>query len=258
MAERIAGEVASVQCLLPSGESADLWRPSLDALQQVQSAALIVVNGASLERWLRQVSLPENRLVRTAEAFRDQWIRFEGVAHSHGPGPVHTHMETDGHTWLDPLLAKRQANAIRDAMIRAFPDRESALRARTLAVVRQLDAMHGRLESLAPRLAGFQLVCRRGGYRYLARRYGLRLHALPVAANDPITAEAVRSLPAPGEAKTGRIMLCEREPGTREATILAEAGIRSVVFSRCESPRAESFPARMQANLDRLERAIVR
>ena len=110
MAERIAGGAVPVICPLPTGEDAIFWKPSRDVLARYQGAQVVVVNGAEFEKWVAGASLPRSRTCDTVAGLDDQFITYEGVTHSHGGSEgTHTHEGLDGHTWVDPEMAKVQA-----------------------------------------------------------------------------------------------------------------------------------------------------
>jgi len=229
-AERIGGALVNVVCPLPADSDPIWWRPEPDTLRQYQEADLVVLNGASFEKWAQSRSLPENRVVSTADGFRDEWIRYEEAAtHKHGPaGEEHTHEGIDGHTWIDPVLAKRQAAAIRDAMKRLLPDRAAELDRNFAKLAADLDALDAKFKALP--VEGKSIVATHPAWNYPARRYGWNL------VNDP---EA-----------DGDVRLWEGEPG--------EEGPGEVAFSPCEQQGGQDYLAAMHANLDRLQAALER
>ena len=124
-ARRIGGELTEVICPCPANEDPAFWMPDDKTILSYQGADLIVVNGASFEKWLNKVTLPESRIVDTTKPFAKEFITIAGaVTHSHGPSGEHTHAGIDGHTWLDPINAIAQSSAIRDALCKLLPETE--------------------------------------------------------------------------------------------------------------------------------------
>ena len=103
--QRIGGSHVEVTCPLPDDADPIFWQPDRNTIMAYQKAALIILNGADFEKWALTASLPTGRIVDTARNFTDQFITYESVTHSHGPGGDHTHEGIDGHTWIDPTLA---------------------------------------------------------------------------------------------------------------------------------------------------------
>ncbi len=244
--ERIAGDLVTVVCPLPQDADPIFWVPDADTIRAYQSADLIVLNGAELERWTATVSLPERTIVSTAAGFRDEWITItESASHAHGPGAAHSsagthgHAGTDGHTWMDPVLAQRQAAAIRDALIRLRPESRAAFEQGYEALARDLQALHEQFKALP---VGKQdvLLCSHPAWNYPAQRYGWRLVTF---AADQAGLESLK----------GKVALWEGEPDAAAAKRLTAP---SIVFDPCEVPGAEDYLARMRANLARLKAAL--
>jgi zinc transport system substrate-binding protein len=228
--ERIAGDLVKVVCPLPPDADPIFWQPGPDVVRAYQEADLIVLNGAQFEKWALTTSLPENRVVRTADGFSGEWVKFEhAMTHKHGPaGETHSHEGIDGHTWLDPNLAKRQAAAIRDALGRLLPADAAALNANYDALAKDLDALDALYRALPT--AGKTIVTTHPAWNYPARRYGWKL----VNQSDA----------------EGDVRLWEGEPET--------AGPTEVSFSPCEQPGESDYLAAMKANLGRLKAALER
>ena len=185
-----------------------------------------MLNGAKFEKWALSVSLPDNRVVRTAAGFRDQWIRYEeATSHRHGPkGEEHSHEGVDGHTWLDPVLATAQATAIHAALVRLLPEAKARLDANMAALAADLASLDAAFKALP--VEGKTLVATHPAWNYPARRYGWKL------------------------GPEGDVRLWEGEP--------EQEGPGEVTFSPCEQRGEEDYLAAMRANLARLKAALER
>ena len=170
--QRIGGDHVRVTCPLPSNEDPIFWIPSAEAIQQYQQADLIVINGASFEKWVAMVSLPPSKVVDTARPLEKEFLKFAlAVSHSHGPGGGHSHEGTDGHTWLDPAHAKVQAEEICKALERLLPEQADSLRGNYAKLATDLDALDRSLAELSEELAGQPILASHSAYNYLAKRY---------------------------------------------------------------------------------------
>lgn len=237
-AERIAGDLAEVVCPLPADADAISWKPGPDQIRAYQEADLIVLNGAKFEQWPLTTSLPENRVVRTADGFAAEWIEYEEtVKHTHGPKGEHAHEGVDGHTWLDPVLARRQAAAIRDALIRLLPAQRTAIEGNYAALSKDFDDLDRRFRALPEGV----ILCSHPAWNYPAKRYGWK--AVNFEPDD-----------AGLERLDGQVVLWEGEPDPAAAARLKAP---SITFDPCEAPGGDYFE-RMRANLERLHAALER
>ena len=147
--QRIGGDDVRVVCPCPVDADPAFWMPDDEAVAAYQQADLIVINGASFEKGLAKVTLPESRVVDTTKPLADELIILKkAVTHAHGPAGEHSHEGIDGHTWLDPINAKIQAGEIRNALVERMPDRAETFERGYAGLVKDLDALDARLKAL--------------------------------------------------------------------------------------------------------------
>lgn len=127
LTQRIAGESIVVETPA-SGKNPQRWRPTRDAITQMQSADLIIANGtgATYAQWLATVALPESKICNAATrglSIRD-FIAVDDVTivHAHGPEGEHSHQTMVARTWLDPGVAMKQATYIAEQLKRVYPE----------------------------------------------------------------------------------------------------------------------------------------
>lgn len=262
--QRIAGEHVKVVCPCPTDEDPAFWTPDDETVEAYQQADLIVVNGASFEKGLANVTLPESRIVDTTKPLADELIVLEqAVTHTHGPHGTHSHEGIDGHTWLDPINARTQAGEIKDALAKHWPDQAAAFEQGYAGLAKDLEALDARLKTLTEKLGDQVLLCSHPAYNYVGRRYAWSLktyHLDPETMPDDETFAKIKSYLAEQPAS---YMLWESEPTKEIADRMStELGIESVVFSPCEGLDAEQLEAGedfltvMNTNVQRLEAVL--
>ena len=263
-AQRISGGLVPVECPLPEGEDPIFWRPDVTAISAYQRARLTVLNGCEFEKWAISAPLARSRTVASIEAdlIDGGAIIIEGVTHSHGPAGEHSHDGIDGHTWVDPVLAKKQARRIAEAMGAAFPQHGSVFTANTEALLVDLDRLEARLRELTPAVTGAKLLASHPAYNYLARRMGWTITSFDFDPEAELAAESMtelaaelRSLGVAGPV----VLLWESEPLPETVRSLErELGVASVLFTPVESEPAEGedYLSVMNANVDRLAAAL--
>jgi len=265
--ERIAGDLVQVVRPVPDGEDPIFWNPSREVLAEYQAADLIVVNGAEFEKWVTHASLPESRVVNSAEGLPEGFLTFEATRHRHGVGGEHTHAGIDGHTWVDPGSARYQVGRIAEALERRWPEEARDFKRNAAALQEDLDALLGRLSGLEPRVKQVTLLASHPAYDYLGRRLGWTIFNFaldPELLPDDAELEALtKKLEEVGDAP--RVLLWEAEPLGETAELLRERfGIASVLFSPVElldpelAKEGEDYLTIMNANVDRLAGALPR
>ncbi len=257
-AERIAGDAVEVDFPAPPDVDPAYWRPSDDELASIQSADLILRNGAGYAKWAKAASLPKSRVVDTSASFADRYIEIDGPTHSHGPGGEHSHKGTDFNTWVDPTYARAQAQAVLDGLLRLAPDAQSAMRKNYEALADDLRALDRAFDELAERMKGTPLVASHPVYNYIADRYEWNLESVhwePQEMPSEAQFEKLTQLLARHPAK---IMIWEAHPDREIAEKLAAdyAMGEAVFFPLGNRPEEGDYVSVMRDNLGRLEAAL--
>jgi zinc transport system substrate-binding protein len=229
-AERLVGDAAEVIFPVPADVDPSFWRPSIADISTIQSADLILLNGARFATWVDRVSLPRAKVVNTTAAIEDQFIRTESITHSHGDGDEHSHEGLASYTWLDPLLAIAQAEAVAAAITARgiAPDDEVTMR---------LDALRADLKDLDSQatrafdgLQDIAMIATHPRYQYFARRYGLSVSSLEWEAGAMPT-DAERAELVALVAQTGaKVLIWEAAPPPEAFALAAELGLANIVF----------------------------
>ena len=257
MAQQVVGDSVTVECPIPDRTNPRLWTPDAAAIKSLQSAGLIVINGAGFEEWVVKTTLPTSRLVDTTAELGEPFIRYENVVvHQHGPDGDQSFEGVDDHTWLDPIIAKHQATRIADAACREWPQHADTFRANLESLHQQLDQLDARFRDLQPAMENVAVVCSHPSYNYVARRYDWNVRNIEIDPSKPIDDEVLKSVQAVQQRKKPTVVLWRSAPDDEVIRQVKEAGFRSVVFETGEASKDVDFVAMMDRNLDRLRKAI--
>lgn len=257
--QSLGGDHVELFSVVPAGLDPAAWKPTAADLQQLQKVDLIVLNGASYEPWIASVALPSTRMVRTANAFREQWIETEGIVHAHGPGGEHSHAGTASTTWLDLELAQAQVIAIRDRLRELLPGEQESIDRRCDEYIVELKQLDQRMQQLAKQLGDRPIVVSHPVYQYWGRRYQLNLKAVhweptesPGETGWAELEQVLQNFPA-------KLFVWEATPSEENQAAVTARGFTSLVFSPAGRLSAgRTWREEMRANLDRLEQALSR
>lgn len=252
-AERLAGDAAEVTFPVPNGVDPSFWRPSVADISAIQSADLILLNGAGFATWIDRVSLPRSKIVNTTAALQDRFITTESVTHSHGDGGEHTHDGFAAFTWLDPTLAIAQAEAVAAAIAGrdlAPPDAVYARLTELRSELEDLDA--AAMAALAP-ARDIAMIATHPRYQYLARRYGLTIDALEWEAGAMPSAEELTTLETRASETGARVIIWEAEPPQAAKDAVTALGLESATFAPlAHRDGSADFAASFRAAVDAL------
>jgi zinc transport system substrate-binding protein len=115
-AAKIGGDKIELKNLVPAGVEPHDWEPSPRDIAGIESADLFIYNGAGMETWVEKIlkTLSNSKLV-TVETSRE----IELLESKDSNDEEHNHHGYDPHVWLNPLFAKKQMEAIKDAFVKA-------------------------------------------------------------------------------------------------------------------------------------------
>jgi len=254
-ADRIAPDGVQVVFPVPEGTDPAFWTPSAEAIQEFQGADLILLNGAGYARWIGYATLPEERIVVTADGCRESFLRSEDdVRHQHGPQGTHAHSGRAFTTWLDFRLAVCQASRIRDAFEERMPERKQAISERFGALERDLLDLDARLREVRKAAAGQTLLASHPVYQYLADAYGLSIESLHLEPEQKLSQDDWRILDALLEQHRAKWMLWEGAPLASTRSALLARGVSVIVFSPAgQRPAEGDFLSVMRENVRGLE-----
>ena len=229
-AERLLGDAAEVVFPVPEGADPSFWRPSIADISMIQSADLILLNGAGFATWIDRVSLPRSRIVNTSATIEDQFIVTESITHSHGDGGEHSHEGIASYTWLDPMLAIAQAEAIAAAVMSRDLAAEQDVEARLAELRSELTALDAMARDALSSLKGTAILATHPRYQYFARRYSLSISSLEWDAGAMPSQDDLADLERLATELDARILIWEAKPPQAAFKLTEALGLHSVVF----------------------------
>jgi zinc transport system substrate-binding protein len=185
--KRICGDRVSVDILVMPGKNPATYAPSPGQMSQLAKAKVFFRIGVPFEDTLMpkiEKSLKDLLIVDTQKGILLR--KMEGGYHdSHDmAGDQHRHIR-DPHTWLSPLLVKKQAETIYKAMVHLDPSGEPEYEANYSAFIKDLDLLHNKIkESLAP-VKGGTIFVFHPAFGYFADAYGLKQMAVETEGKAP-------------------------------------------------------------------------
>ena len=176
---QVAGTRLEVRSLVPFGVDPHGYEPTPQDIAAVARARLIVVNGAGLETFISKLisnAGGDRPMVEASAGLASRSARegevLEGGVIATGPTS-----EPDPHFWLDPVMAVRYVQNIRDALSRVDPAGEPTYGVNADAYIRQLrelDAwISGQVAAIPPEKRA--LVTNHESLGYFADRYGFHI-----------------------------------------------------------------------------------
>ena len=188
-AERIGGDRVEVNVLVGPGIEAHGFEPTVSDLRALGDADVIVMNGIGLEPWLNgAIDALGNEVEAIVVEAADPSRAMEGEVHRHGDeedghGDAEE-SELDPHMWLNPTLAVRQVERIRDAFVATDAANADAYRQGADELVAKLNALDDEIAESLGSCQHEHFVTSHAAYGYLAAQYGLEQIAVAGLSAD--------------------------------------------------------------------------
>ena len=212
--DRLAGERARVEIMVPPGASPHMWEPSLEQVRAAHSAA------------------PYIKVGHPHFAFEQTWLRRLLETSSELPvvdcGAGAEDLEGDPHLWVSPRAARRFVPAIAAALRERLPQDAAAVTANELELLAAIDALDAVLaQTLAP-VRGHRFYVFHPAWGYLARDYGLEQIAIEEGSKEPSAAE-LAALIRDATTAGAKVVFVQPQFSERSAHVVAsELGARLV------------------------------
>lgn len=175
MAQQVAGSRVQVRTLIPVGIDPHSFEVTPRDVAKIAHAQVLIVNGAGYEEWLKPTLANAGGEQLVIEASNGLTSRQPVVGEQSSAGE-HAN-EADPHFWLDPLLAIRYVENIRDGLSQVDPggQAEYAHNAEVyIARLIQLDAwVHEQVKQIPPQRR--LIVTNHESFGYYADRYGFEV-----------------------------------------------------------------------------------
>jgi zinc transport system substrate-binding protein len=246
-----------VEIKMPTAAEPDpsQWQPSIDEIQVLQGAQLILLNGAGYSSWLNRVSLSDSRLVVTSKASEKEWIELgDQVTHSHGPTGEHAHSGYAFTTWLDMQIAAQQARATATALQRRWPEMAEDVSRELERLLAEIDSLDKAYLKVAGELAGRQIIFSHPVYQYFERRYrltGLSLHWEPDVNPSDEQWGALQN-----QLQSNTLFVWESIPLPAIADRMTAMGVEQVILDPGANTSGDDWLALQSLNIKALKRVV--
>src|SRR5919108_1237900 len=247
-AKHVGGNKVNVTTLVPVGVEPHDWEPTTQQIQRLLSADLFVYNGAGIDKWADKI---ETKLKANAS---------EGL-----PLLTDNNGNHDPHTWLDPVLAKRQVELIRNGLIKSDPQNTDYYIRNAQSYIAQLDSLDAEIKSELSTCAKTDFIAFHSAFSYFSNRYGL--HQYTILGEDPegeIQPQTLERLVNLAKQYSIHVIYSEEFLDPRNAQVIADEipNGKVLVLSPIEGVRADEQQAgigyleKMRQNLENLKEGL--
>jgi len=248
----IGGERIEVSVIVPSGIEPHDWEPTIQDLQKMQNADIIVINGVGLEPWIiKLVSVnPDILIVDTSNGIP----LLKKNKHM-----FNNKIQNDPHIWLDPVLAKKQIQNIVDGLIRIDPQNTDYYQENANAYNSKLILLDNKIRNELSICVKKDFLAFHDAFSYFANEYGLNQNTIiGINSSEEPTALTLQQIVQKAQNLDLHIIFTEEAVNPRISEVIAdEIGAKVLTLSPIEIYEKNSdYIIRMEQNLSNLKEEL--
>ena len=179
--ERIGGRRVSVDVLVLPGKNPATYAPAPGQMTKLSKARLFFRIGVLFENVLIpkiEKNIEQLKIIDTRKGIKlrrmkknpfhsDEKSEFDDHDHQNGADGF------DPHIWLDPMMVKKQAETIRDALILFDPAGKTEYGSNYIQFSSELDALHEKIGRILAPFKGGKIFVFHPAFGYFTDAYGL-------------------------------------------------------------------------------------
>jgi zinc transport system substrate-binding protein len=206
--EKVGGNVIESSLVIPAGTEPHDFEPTIGQIQKIDSADALVYNGLGIENWITKIS-PAHKI----DASNGLNVSYSDKRN----------MTLDPHVWLDPLLAKKQVENIRDGLVRIDPKNKETYISNAKTFSDELDILDKTIRAQLESCKKRDFISFHNSFSYFAKRYGLTQHSISDAGPEAeVTASRLAETINLAKSLDLRVIYSEELMDSRYALVIAQ------------------------------------
>ncbi|MBT2725122.1 metal ABC transporter substrate-binding protein [Bacillus sp. ISL-46] len=235
-AQKVAGNSANVELLVPNGAEPHDWEPTAKDMAKIQDADMFIYNSRYFESWTEKVlkSINDSNL-NVVEA--SNGIELMDALESEEEEHNSEHASAkDPHVWLSPVLAQQEVENIAKAIEKLDPKNKNQYEKNAVNFKSQLADLDHLYQETINQAKKKEFVTQHAAFGYLAKQYGLT--QIPIAGLSPDvepTLGKLKELAEVTKKKNVKVIYFEGLTSSKVAQTLAnEIGAKTEVLNPLE------------------------
>jgi len=161
--KRIGGDRITSSLIIPPGIEPHDFDPTIGQVQTISSADVLIYNGLGIENWLAKIDPPHK--IDASNGINASYSDSRNITF-------------DPHVWLDPVLAKKQVENIRDGLISIDPGNKDTYNSNTRSFLAEIDRLDKSIKDQLESCKKKDFISFHNSFSYFAKRYGLTQHSI--------------------------------------------------------------------------------
>jgi len=254
--QQLGKDHVNVEVMVKPGASPATYEPKSSQMKQLASSSAYFSIGVAFEdAWLKKISKvnPEMKIIHTDEGITKlAMTKHKDESNENKEKSDDHHTGLDPHIWLSPLLVKKQAAIVTDALAKILPEKKELFQQNFDLFAKKIDTLDDDLRIIFKEKKGTKFMVFHPAWGYFAHDYGLEQIAIEVEGKNPKPAQLQKLIE---KAKKDDIHAIFVQPqfSTKNATVVARE-IKGEVIA--VNPLSEDWFSNMKIVADKFKDAL--
>jgi len=252
-AKQVGGDKIEVINITPVGIESHDYEPTPRDIVAIRTSRLFLFQGANFDPWAERVAKDISGSNMATINMADNFDLMSAEAGKKDP-----------HFWLDPILAKKEINIIRDELKKIDPSNAAVYEGNAQKFSASLDVLDSAIRFSLSDCSLSEIIVSHGAFGYFAARYGLQVTSISGISPDiEPSAQMLGEIAKMAKEKNIHYIFFETLASPKLAeTVAKEAGIQTSVLNPVEGLTPEdvsmgkNYLSIMEENLHNLEQAL--
>ena len=245
----VGGDKVDVSVIIPSGVEPHDWEPTVQDIENLKKAKIVVINGAGLESWIPKLVSANPDIVVVDSSKNISLLQKN-----------ETKSMTDPHIWLDPVLVKIQVQNIADGLIKIDPKNADYYQQNANQYKAKLDLLDNYIRTDLASCNKKDFLAFHDAFSYFSKEYGLNQNTIVGGLNpeNEPTATKLEEITQKAQNLGINIVFTEEAVNPQIAKVIAdEIHGKVLVLSPLEVTNInDDYVEKMQNNLSNLKEAL--
>lgn len=263
-AKNIGGENVQVINITPAGAEPHNYEPSPQEIARIYSSKIFLYNGAGLDPWAEKIS-SEVEKKGVVSINMTQFFELLRSEKNHEKKPNSDKKNLDPHIWLDPTVASRMVETIRNALVKIDPSNTAAYFKNTREYQDKLFALDQKYQKELAFCEIHYIVASHRAFDYMAKHYNINVISIAgISPEEEPSPKWIAEIARLASEKKIQYIFFETLASPKLAeTIAREIRAETLVFNPIEGltdaeiASGENYVSLMEKNLKNLQTALI-
>ena len=175
--KEIGKERVNISIIIPNGIEPHDWEPTIQDIQKMKDADMVVINGGGFERWIEKLTSINSKILIVDTSAGIPLLNKD----QNGFGNT---VRKDPHFWLDPVLAKKQVLNIAKGLMKIDPENTNYYQENANIYNAKLDLLDKKIRTELSTCNKKDFLAFHDAFSYFANEYGLNQHTIIVNIDE--------------------------------------------------------------------------